>query len=457
MKYYETNFEEYLSSYENYNMHPELIPFKKEFPKNISEFKNLIVYGPSGAGKYTQVLSILQAYSPSKLKYDKKISVTYEKQEKKKTSILSTINASSSLKISTNPLKSKETSTSNQRSDTNQRSDLPRESNQKSNPTQKIDLSKESKKKTMDTIPLKKIEKKQEYMYRISDIHYEIDMATLGCNSKLLWHDLFFQIVDIISVSFHSQEKTSDKIGIIVCKNFHAIHNELLDIFYSYMRHPLHPYHIQIKFILITEHMGFIPDNIINACKRISVKRPSKENYITMSNMQNKTFTGANGMEGNMNMMYDKVNRTVIFPKKRIADILEKIDLTSITNSKEIHSFGYLKSEQEIPVDVFNMINDLLLDQVLHPEQLKITDLRNNLYELLIYNVDIAECIWYIFTSLIQQGRFKKKEHITEVLNDIFVFFKYYNNNYRSIYHLESILLCMLNKIHYSSGHSLKT
>jgi len=163
------------------------------------------------------------------------------------------------------------------------------------------------------------------------------------------------------------------------------------------------------------------------------------------------------GSQVNTNMVYDKVNRTVIFPKKRIADILDKIDLTSITNSKEIHSFGYLKSEQEIPIDVFNMINDILLDQILHPEHLKITDLRNNLYELLIYNVDIAECIWYIFTSLIQQGNFKKKEHITDILNDIFVFFKYYNNNYRSIYHLESILLCMLNKIHYSSDHSLKT
>ena len=447
MKYYETNFEEYLSSYENYNMHPELIPFKKEFPKNIAEFKNVIVYGPAGAGKYTQVLSILQAYSPSKLKYDKKISVTYEKQEKKKTSILSTINTSSKIpsasKMSANTSKPKEmSSTSHLRSD--------------SHPLGRG----ESKKKTVDTIPLKKIEKKQEYMYRISDIHYEIDMATLGCNSKLLWHDLFFQIVDIISVSFHSQEKTSDKIGIIVCKNFHAIHNELLDIFYSYMRHPLHPYHIQIKFILITEHMGFIPDNIINACKILSVKRPSKEHYITMSNIQNRTFSGSVGMESNahmsnhtnMNMFYDKVNRTAIFPKKKIADILEKIGLTSITNSKEIHSFGYLKSEQEIPIDVFNMINDILLDQILHPEQLKITDLRNNLYELLIYNVDIAECIWYLFTSLIQQNRFCKKEHITEILNDIFVFFKYYNNNYRSIYHLESILLCMLNKIHYSKS-----
>ena len=440
MKYYETNYEEYLSSYENYNIHPELTDIKSKFPKNISEFHNLIIYGAAGVGKYTQVLSILQPYSPSKLKYDKKISVTYEKQEKKtKTSLSSTKTNMSSLSSIKEKVKDKEKENNNN-----------------------------TKKKTLDVIPIKKTEKKQEYIYHISDIHYEIDMATLGCNSKLLWHDLFFQIIDIISVSFHSLDK-SDKVGIIVCKNFHAIHNELLDIFYSYMRHPLHPFHIQIKFILITEHIGFIPDNIMNACKVISIKRPSKENYIMMAKQQTKSFScfmevnrvyprnfdiniKRTGQEfsNSVNMFYDKTTRSAVFPKNKTADILEELDSTSITNAKEIHSFSWLKSTQEIPVDVFNMINDALLDQILHPETLKITDLRNNLYELLIYNVDIAECVWYIFTSLINQRHFKKKEHIMELLDDIFVFFKYYNNNYRSIYHLESIILCMLNKIHYS-------
>jgi len=442
MKYYETNYEEYVSSYENYNLHPEWTDNKTKFPKNISEFKNLIVYGPSGVGKYTQVLSILHAYSPSKLKYDKKISVTYEKQEKKTKSTIASSSSSKTNLTSLSSMKEKEKSKEKEKEN--------------------------HKKKTLDVIPIKKTEKKQEYTYRISDIHYEIDMATLGCNSKLLWHDLFFQIIDIISVSFHSLDK-SDKVGIIVCKNFHTIHNELLDIFYSYMRHPLHPFHIQIKFILITEHIGFIPDNIMNACKVISVKRPSKENYIKMAKLQTKSFScfmesnrvfprnfsdTNNGYEfsNSGNMFYDKTTRSAVFPKNKTAEILEELDSTSITNAKEIHSFSWLRSSQEIPVDVFNMINDALLDQILHPETLKITDLRNNLYELLIYNVDVAECVWYIFTSLIHQGCFEKKEHIMDILNDIFVFFKYYNNNYRSIYHLESIILCMLNKIHYSSS-----
>jgi hypothetical protein len=60
---------------------------------------------------------------------------------------------------------------------------------------------------------------KHTYTYHISDIHYEIDMSLLGCNSKILWNEIFLQIVDIISVK-------AEKVGFIVCKNFHMIHGE---------------------------------------------------------------------------------------------------------------------------------------------------------------------------------------------------------------------------------------
>ena len=62
---------------------------------------------------------------------------------------------------------------------------------------------------------------KQPFYIKISDIHFEIDMALLGCNAKLLWNDIFNHIIDIISTSKHKK-------GIIVCKNFHEIHSELL-------------------------------------------------------------------------------------------------------------------------------------------------------------------------------------------------------------------------------------
>jgi Cdc6-like AAA superfamily ATPase len=57
---------------------------------------------------------------------------------------------------------------------------------------------------------------KQEYIYRISDIHYEVDMSLLGCNSKITWHEIFTQIVDIVSVKNY-------KCGIILCKNLYII------------------------------------------------------------------------------------------------------------------------------------------------------------------------------------------------------------------------------------------
>ena len=69
-------------------------------------------------------------------------------------------------------------------------------------------------------------------------------MSLLGCNSKTLWHEIFFQLVDIISVK-------QNKIGIIVCKNFHTINSELLEIFYSYMQqYNMKNSNILIKFIM---------------------------------------------------------------------------------------------------------------------------------------------------------------------------------------------------------------
>jgi hypothetical protein len=402
MKFYESNYDEYLNAYFKYNLHPELNNFKKSLPKTLSEFKNMIIYGPSGVGKYTQILSIIQAYSPSKLKYDKKLFISYEKQEKK------------TIKPSIIPTSMEKT---------------------------KTDYVK--KKSANPIIQIKKQEKKHEYVYRISDIHYEIDMATLGCNSKLVWHELFFQIVDIISVSV-----SSEKIGIVVCKNFHSIHNELLDIFYSYIRHPLQYNNIQLKFILLTEHIGFIPDNILNICQIIPMKRPSKIQYIEMSKIHNKPFSCFSENIKN-EICFDKKDRTFICPKNKTEEIMNEIEINNITNIKEIHSFSLIKNVSEIPIDVFNIICDNILNNILNPKNLKITDLRNNLYDLLIYNIDVSECIWYIFTTIIKQNRLSKTEDITKIINYIFVFLKYYNNNYRSIYHLESITLYIINKIHY--------
>jgi Cdc6-like AAA superfamily ATPase len=73
MKFYESHYEEYIESKDHYNIHPELKIALENTPTKISQMGNMIFYGPSGVGKYTQVLSLLKKYSSTDLKYDKKI------------------------------------------------------------------------------------------------------------------------------------------------------------------------------------------------------------------------------------------------------------------------------------------------------------------------------------------------------------------------------------------------
>ena len=191
MKFHETHFDEYLNSVKESNLHPKIEKhiFNK-FPKDIINLQNVIFYGPPGVGKYTQMLKCIQKYSPSELKYEKKITITFNKQD---------------------------------------------------------------------------------YHFKISDIHYEIDMSILGCNSKLLWHDIYQQVIDVISAK-------SEKKGIIVCKNFSDIHSELLENFYSYMQNNMQD-HIKIVFFLISEHISFIPNNIMQCCQLIHLSRPTAALY----------------------------------------------------------------------------------------------------------------------------------------------------------------------------------
>ena len=107
---------------------------------------------------------------------------------------------------------------------------------------------------------------KGDYFLKISDIHYEVDMSILGCNAKTLFNEIFNQVYDSIT-------SKQIKYGILVCKNFHNIHHELLEIFYYYMNSTRN-----IKFIILTEHLSFISSNIQNASKLIVVPKPKKDN-----------------------------------------------------------------------------------------------------------------------------------------------------------------------------------
>jgi hypothetical protein len=314
-------FDNYIQQNKEINLHPKILKLYKNIPKNVYDFKNLIIYGPPGVGKYTQMLSIIKLYSPSNLKYEKKLIVTYNKNT---------------------------------------------------------------------------------YFFKISDIHFEIDMSLLGCQSKMLWNEVYNQILDIIS-------SKQEKIGIIVCKYFNKIHNELLETFYSYMQ-SINLNTIILKFILITEELSFIGDNILNSCQLISISRPTKTQYSKCIN--------------------NKINKD--------------IELEEISNIKNLKSTSKVLHSLMIP---HKIICDNIIEQIVNINILKYNYFRDLLYEILIYDLDINDCIWYIITNLINKKLISDND-MPDLLIKIYLFFQYYNNNYRPIYHLENLMLYIINKIH---------
>jgi len=359
MKYYESSFEEYIQSVENHNIHPELFQTLSQFPENIHHLENTIIHGPPGVGKYSQTLSLLKRYSPSKLKYEKKITAATDKQQ---------------------------------------------------------------------------------YIYKISDIHYEVDMSLLGCNSKTLWHELFFQIVDIISVK-------PDKIGIIICKNFQQIHSELLEIFYSYMQHYNHSHtNICIRFIILSEHLSFLPYTILNSCHLIKVQRPADSEYKHI--MYKNSTTEPNATDNFMKRIV--YNKSSNHSSSEIPSLFDDIQSKDILNLKDLKYFELLTdptNPQPIPDDIFNIVCDKIIQDICSIKKDNFIELRESLYNILTYNLDAADCIWYILSHFISNGSLNTIE-TSQIIDRTYTFLKYYNNNYRPIYHLESMLFYIINKVH---------
>lgn len=285
---------------------------------------------------------------------------------------------------------------------------------------------------------------KQQYTYRISDIHYEIDMALLGCNSKTMWHEIFFQIVDIISVK-------PNKTGVIVCKNFHAIHSELLETFYSYMQHFNHTQSsIRMKFFLITENISFIPTKIIKSCSLLNVKRPTSEAYNSITNSYIQP-TGPSSVSATDQFLSNITNYTktcsVPLPREDMSTRFDSLVPSDITNIKELRAFNLQgHGSNEPSPDLFNTVCDKIIRDTYNIQTIEYTDYRDSLYNMLTYNLDVAECLWYILSHFIENYQLEQ-EDISDIIEETYSFFKYFNNNYRPIYHLESIMFYIINRL----------
>ena len=312
MKFYESTFNDYVESVSKSNFNEKiksLLTVKKS--KSYDDLNNLIFYGQSGTGKYSQALLYLKQFSKSELKYEKKMIITHNNKD---------------------------------------------------------------------------------FIYKISDIHYEIDMSLLGCNSKLLWNDIYQQIIDIVSVN-------KNNFGYILCKNFHNIQVELLEVFYSYIQ-KVEYLPINIKFILITENLSFIPENILNNMMVINFSKLSK------------------------NILKTKFN---------------KIKSNNITNLKELYSYD---NNDCVNDNVFENYDDIV-SMIKDTKNVKFYTIREKIYNLLVYNIDFDHFLLYLINDLIKEN-FIKKDKLQILMEDVFSALIYYNNNYRPIYHLEKIICIII-------------
>ena len=214
---------------------------------------------------------------------------------------------------------------------------------------------------------MKIIDYKDDYDILMSQIHFEIDFELLGCNAKTLFQLIFKQIEEYRQLNYSKYQNKY----LIVCKNFHKIHQDLMDCLYSYIQRQFLEDENYV-WIFETENVSIIPKEIYDYCLCVGIQEDEnkQKQKISIDKMKNK---------------------------------LIKV------------------------IDNFKMSNlDLL---------------RNTLYDILIYQIDFHEILKEIIFHYIDELDDEKIYEINILLMKVL---KRYNNNYRPIFHLETIILNLI-------------
>lgn len=383
MKFLEFTFDDYLTTIENDGtLHPQLQKVFKAFPDTIDNFRNIIIYGPKGSGKYSQALYSICKYSPTKLKYTRKFTITSNKND---------------------------------------------------------------------------------YNFKMSDIHFEVDMFLLGCNAKQLWNDIYVHVLDILS-----SRATSS--GIILCKNFQDIHGELLENFYSYMQ-KTHTT-IQLRFVIVTEHVSYLPDNIINSCYIINVPAPTESVRCSILSSKQKNFfdkTHAGSGSGIVSFSsYHESKSSDAIKLDKQAEISEAEKGNKGDEEDEECNDSYrnfesimLKKKSNLKAEVIGLPSEIcdftyaycneLCSYIDNPKTIDFLRFRDVLYDMLIYDIKVTNVLWTILRYITVKYTLSEESY-DKLIMYMYTFLQYFNNNYRPIYHLESYLFKIINTIHYSSN-----
>ena len=167
----------------------------------------------------------------------------------------------------------------------------------------------------------------------------------------------------------------------------------------------------KVSYILITEHVGFIPENILKKCQIIPFRRPTKKTYRKCINIQISS-----------NVLLEDI--------KNIKDVINNITILNNIENKIVGSI----------IEKMKNIKDIVF-----------IEFRDRIYDIFIYNIDVNESINKIISHFIETKEINEG-NIEEIIFQGYKFFRYYNNNYRPIYHLERFLYFICTKLNDNSN-----
>ena len=133
---------------------------------------------------------------------------------------------------------------------------------------------------------------------------------------------------------------------------------------------------------------------------------------------------------------YNYLNKCCIEKNDMFAN--ENFDDNTNKNEKSLQSYN--SSKQYNIIESYKVICDSIIDKIINIKELKYINLRETLYDICIFDLNILNCIWYILKVLTNK-KFLNGNKLNRILIETYNFLKLYNNNYRPIYHLERYIL----------------
>jgi len=219
-------------------------------------------------------------------------------------------------------------------------------------------------------------------------------------------------------------------------------------------------------FVIITDNLSFINSSILSACEKIHLKRPTLQQYnrllsmsVSESQSNNKrivlTPNNVNKITNIKSIKTTNGDGNGTNESTYVDEVIGGDESGTIVSIYE----SYIKRIEKC--DAFKLPHTMtcikIFKFIIHPETIQLLDFRDTLYDILICDLDIHSCIWFILNHIIhyfnEEGITIPRNVMSDILINTHSFLHMFNNNYRPIYHLERFAFMLINNIQSVIAH----